>query len=434
LKLEFRTDQIIEANSTRNHIPAIGFGAAIPDAELRTKLVVNLLLEESDLTFVVVSEPEVSVPHYAFPRDADQFLNFRHGKGSGRFLMMANEVVALRNKQMTNLETGNNHVVNDNSSLRDVQRSDLRRNTRASKFQFCSMSLLSQNKSAGIHSFGVYRYLPKNPPARIFDQLAVEEPLEIVLRFRRKGLLVRKPISVTMRTPGMDHDLAIGFLYTEGIIHSGDAIASVKTGPTSSVELTIDSEVDLGRLERHFYTSSSCGVCGKTSLQALEINREIHLDPSRPGLSVDALLGIPQLARERQSIFDSTGALHAAAFFDSNNHFVRICEDVGRHNAVDKLIGAELRSGRRDFSDLLMFVSGRAGFELVQKSIMSGISFMAAVGAPSSLAVELARRYGSTLVGFLRENRFNLYSGLDRIRSSDGIAVNVSDPVYQIES
>jgi FdhD protein len=295
------------------------------------------------------------------------------------------------------------------------------------------MSYLSQNKSAGIQSFGVHRYIPKKTPARILDQLAVEEPLEIVLCFRRKELLVRKPISVTMRTPGMDEDLAIGFLYTEGIIHTADAITSVKTGPSSSVELTIDTELDLRRLERHFYTSSSCGVCGKTSLQALEMNREIHLDLSRPRFSVDALLGIPQLVREKQSIFDSTGALHAAAFFDSNNRFVRICEDVGRHNAVDKLIGAELRSGRKDFSDLLMFVSGRAGFELVQKSIVSGISFMAAVGAPSSLAVELARSYGSTLVGFLRENRFNLYSGLDRIRSPDGIAMDLSDPAYKIE-
>jgi FdhD protein len=290
------------------------------------------------------------------------------------------------------------------------------------------MSHLPQNKSAGIHSFGVHRYIAKHPPARVVDQLAVEDPLEIVLCFRRKGLLVRKPISVTMRTPGMDEELAIGFLYTEGIIHTAEAVTDVKTGPSSSVALTINADVDLRRLERHFYTSSSCGVCGKTSLQALEMNREIHLDASRPGYSADALLGIPQLVREKQSIFESTGALHAAALFDSNNHFVRICEDVGRHNAVDKLIGAELRSGRKDFSDLLMFVSGRAGFELVQKSIVSGIPFMAAVGAPSSLAVELARRYGSTLVGFLRENRFNLYSGLDRIRSLDGIVMHVSGP------
>ena len=288
------------------------------------------------------------------------------------------------------------------------------------------MSGLAQNKSFGVHGFGVQRYTANQPTLSILDQLAVEEPLEILVCFRRKGLLVRKPISITMRTPGMDEELAIGFLYTEGIIHAAEAIADIETGPSSSVALTINSDVDLRRLERHFYTSSSCGVCGKASLQALEMNREIHLDGARPRWSVDALLRVPQMVREKQPIFESTGALHAAALCDSNSHIIGICEDVGRHNAVDKLIGAELRRGREDFSDLLLFVSGRAGFELVQKSIMSGIPFMAAVGAPSSLAVELSRKYGSTLVGFLRENRFNLYSGLDRVRSSDAITMDAS--------
>ncbi|HWY91434.1 MAG TPA: formate dehydrogenase accessory sulfurtransferase FdhD [Chthoniobacterales bacterium] len=288
------------------------------------------------------------------------------------------------------------------------------------------MSRLAQNKSFGVHGFGVQRYTANQPTLSILDQLAVEEPLEILVCFRRKGLLVRKPISITMRTPGMDEELAIGFLYTEGIIHAAETIADIETGPSSSVALTINSDVDLRRLERHFYTSSSCGVCGKTSLQALEMNREIHLDAARPRWSVDALLRVPLMVREKQPIFESTGALHAAALCDSNSHIIGICEDVGRHNAVDKLIGAELRRGREDFSDLLLFVSGRAGFELVQKSIMSGIPFMAAVGAPSSLAVELARKYGSTLVGFLRGNRFNLYSGLDRVRSSDAIIMDAS--------
>jgi len=293
------------------------------------------------------------------------------------------------------------------------------------------MSHLTQKKSSGIQGFEVRRYEAANPPVRNIDQLAVEDPLEIVLRFRRKGLLVRKPISVTMRTPGMDAELAIGFLYTEGIIHAVNAITDIETGPSSSIKLTTNSDVDTRRLERHFYTSSSCCVCGKTSLQALEMNREIHLDAARPRISTDTLLSIPQLVRERQSIFESTGALHAAAFFDSDNHTVRVCEDVGRHNAVDKLVGAELRRGRTDFSDLLMFVSGRAGFELVQKAIMSGVPLMAAVGAPSSLAVELARKYNFTLIGFLRGNRFNLYSGSERIRSRDEIAMDFSEPVWE---
>jgi FdhD protein len=273
-------------------------------------------------------------------------------------------------------------------------------------------------ESPSIRDFGVRRYLLTGYPAHDVDQLAVEEPLEIVLRFRRRTTLVRKPVSITMRTPGQDQELAIGFLYTEGILHDRNAIEEISEGADSSVTITVTGNLDLKRLERHFYTSSSCGVCGKSSLQALQINREIHLDPSRPKHSVDFLVHAPRLVREKQSIFQRTGGLHAAALFNLEGSLLRISEDIGRHNAVDKLVGAELLAGRTDFSDLLLFVSGRAGFELIQKSIMSGIPFMAAVGAPSSLSVELARRYGSTLIGFLRDNRFNLYSGPDRIFES----------------
>ena len=177
-------------------------------------------------------------------------------------------------------------------------------------------------------------------------------------------------------------------------------IGEIELGPASSISVTIAGDVDLSRLERHFYTSSSCGVCGKTSLQALRMNREIHLDRSRPRHSIEFLLRLPALVRERQSIFKHTGGLHGAALFDQAQNIVRVCEDIGRHNAVDKLVGAELLAGRTDFSDLLLFVSGRAGFELVQKSIVTGIPFMAAVGAPSSLSIELAREYGRHWLGF----------------------------------
>jgi FdhD protein len=266
-----------------------------------------------------------------------------------------------------------------------------------------------------MRDFGVRRHVLRDSPANDVDHLAVEEPLEIVLRFRRRTSLVRKPISITMRTPGQDQELAIGFLYTEGILHERNGIEEMTQGSDSSVTITVTGNVDLQRLERHFYTTSSCGVCGKSSLQALQMNREIHLDPARPKHSVDFLVQAPGIVRERQSIFERTGGLHAAALFDPEQNLLRVCEDIGRHNAVDKLVGAELLAGRTDFSDLLLFVSGRAGFELIQKSIMSGIPFMVAVGAPSSLSVELARQYGSTLIGFLRDNRFNLYSGATRV-------------------
>jgi FdhD protein len=270
-------------------------------------------------------------------------------------------------------------------------------------------------ESHSIRNFGVRRHISAEKPTNDIDHLAVEEPLEIVLRFRRRGTLVRKPISITMRTPGQDRELAVGFLYTEGILHDRNAIEEIAHGTDSSITITVPGNLDLKRLERHFYTSSSCGVCGKTSLQALQMNREIHFDPSRPKHSVEFLVKTPRIVREQQSIFERTGGLHAAALFDPSRNLLRVCEDIGRHNAVDKLVGAELLAGRSDFSDVLLFVSGRAGFELIQKSIMSGIPFMAAIGAPSSLSVELARQYGSTLIGFLRENRFNLYSGPDRV-------------------
>jgi FdhD protein len=269
--------------------------------------------------------------------------------------------------------------------------------------------------SPSMRDFGVSRHSSTEPSANEIDHLAVEEPLEIVLRFRRRSLLVRKPVSITMRTPGQDLELAVGFLFTEGILHQKGAIESLEQATDSSVTVTVSVDVDLKRLERHFYTSSSCGVCGKTSLQALRINRQVQLKPAWPKHSVGFLVRASDIVRAKQSIFDRTGGLHAAALFDSNQNLIRICEDIGRHNAVDKLIGAELLDGRIDYSDLMLFVSGRAGFELVQKSISAGIPFMAAVGAPSSLSVELAREYGSTLIGFLRENRFNLYSGFNRV-------------------
>lgn len=282
-------------------------------------------------------------------------------------------------------------------------------------------------ESPSIRDFGVRRHISMGEPANDVDHLAVEEPFEITLRFRRRAMLVRKPISITMRTPGEDQELAVGFLYTEGILHDRSSIEEIALGTDSSITITVAGNLDLKRLERHFYTSSSCGVCGKTSLQALEINREICLDLSRPRHSFEFLVQIPRTARVKQSIFERTGGLHAAALFDQERNLLRICEDIGRHNAVNKLVGAELLAGRTDFSDLLLFVSGRAGFELIQKSIMAGIPFMAAVGAPSSLAVELARQYGSTLIGFLRENRFNLYSGPDRVLATGKGPVPVSE-------
>jgi FdhD protein len=245
------------------------------------------------------------------------------------------------------------------------------------------------------------------------DLLAVEEPLEIRINER--------PISITMRTPGHDFELVAGFLFTEGIIPGPDAIERIRfttdhehsrsAGNSVSVDLKSGVEVDFGRLGRHFYTSSSCGVCGKASLEALAAQGCPVLPRNGPYFRAALIPELPGRLRREQAVFDRTGGLHAAALFDSNGELRSLREDVGRHNAVDKLIGAEMLAGRTPLNDRLVMVSGRASFELMQKALMAGIPVLAAVGAPSSLAVEVAQRYNMTLLGFIRDGRFNVYSG-----------------------
>jgi FdhD protein len=259
------------------------------------------------------------------------------------------------------------------------------------------------------------------------DTLAVEEPLEIRLAYLQDGAQAHRSISITMRTPGHDAELACGFLFSEGIIHRRDEIAGVRACgfPTGSlglrntvrVTLAPHVSVDMARLERHFYTSSSCGVCGKTSLEALRVaGLQSIADPSftiSPGL----IHQLPQRLRQTQDVFEQTGGLHAAAMFDAEGALLALREDVGRHNAVDKLIGSALLADACPLARRVLMLSGRASFELVQKAIVAGIPVIAAVGAPSSLAVELAEQYQLTLIGFVRDRRFNIYSGFERVES-----------------
>lgn len=239
------------------------------------------------------------------------------------------------------------------------------------------------------------------------DLLAVEEPLEI----RIDG----KSVVITMRTPGNDEELAAGFLFTEGILRSRAQLASIAIAGRNIVSASLAEEVDLGRLERHFYMSSSCGVCGKASIQAIEAAGCAGLDASGPILAPEVIHQLPEKLRARQAVFDRTGGLHAAALFDSAGEFLDLREDVGRHNAVDKLIGGAFLRDALPLDRHVLLVSGRASFELVQKAVMGGIGVLAAVGAPSSLAVEVALRYGMTLCGFVRNRRFNIYSGAWRL-------------------
>jgi len=250
------------------------------------------------------------------------------------------------------------------------------------------------------------------------DSVAVEEPLEIRLGYEAGGERHTKSVSITMRTPGDDEELALGFLFGEGILRSPNDIAIVKPCRGDNavrVELESGVAVDLGRLQRHFYTTSSCGVCGKASLDALRIQGAEPLPANNGQFDREVIVSIPDRLRAAQKTFEQTGGLHAAAAFDTQGELIVVREDVGRHNAVDKVVGALLSDGRLPAAEMGLMVSGRASFELMQKALQAGIPLLAAVSAPSSLAVELAREFNVTLIGFLRGNNFNIYSGEERI-------------------
>ncbi len=254
------------------------------------------------------------------------------------------------------------------------------------------------------------------------DLLAVEEPLEIQLGYERKGWRVHKSVSITMRTPGADDELAAGFLFTEGILSDGAQIEAIHAGDENvvRVELRAGVEVDLRRLERHFYTASSCGVCGKASIAALNLNARQPRPAPGPVFDAATIHDFPATLRATQAVFDQTGGLHAAALFDPAGTLLSLREDVGRHNAVDKVIGVQILAGASlPLAGRGLFVSGRASFELVQKALAAGLPLLAAVGAPSSLAVEIAQTHGMTLLGFVRGGRFNVYAGEQRIRTAN---------------
>ncbi|MDQ3798994.1 MAG: formate dehydrogenase accessory sulfurtransferase FdhD [Acidobacteriota bacterium] len=263
------------------------------------------------------------------------------------------------------------------------------------------------------------------------DTLAIEEPLEIRLGFTGEdGEFGHKAVSVTMRTPGNDFELAAGFLFTEGVLSDGNQISSIKhcgarfgqLKNTVRVDLQPGVRINLKKIERNFYTTSSCGVCGKSSIEALETGAKRIKRSDYPQVSPAAIYRLPEKLRRAQKVFDHTGGLHAAAIADARGNLIELREDVGRHNAVDKLIGAKFLANEIPLlTDKILFLSGRASFELVQKAVMARIPVIAAVGAPSSLAVDAAAEFGVTLLGFVRENRFNVYTGFERIVPAEEI-------------
>jgi FdhD protein len=261
------------------------------------------------------------------------------------------------------------------------------------------------------------------------DSVAVEDPLEIQIAQERKGLRTIRSLSVTMRTPGHDDELAIGFLFGEGLLNQRSDVAEVEFAAdvTNCVRIRLRPgvNVDVTHLDRNFYTTSSCGICGKASLEAVrKIARGVRShEDGKFRVQASTIHQMPARLLESQRVFERTGGLHAAGLFDCTGDLCLLREDVGRHNAVDKVVGAEWLEGHIPIANRILFVSGRASFELVQKAVRAGIPILAAVGAPSSLAIELAEASSMTLLGFVRNGRFNIYSADYRISDAGEIGV-----------
>jgi len=256
------------------------------------------------------------------------------------------------------------------------------------------------------------------------DALAAEEPLEIQLIYGPTADRQQQSISVTMRTPGQDPELATGFLFTEGIICSEKDIKAISSDShiTNSIQVSLHEHIIpvLKTSQRNFVSNSGCGMCGKTDLSAIytPVGAQTNTD-NIDGWPASLIVRLPDLLRQQQQLFEDTGGIHAAALFDPSAAMLLMREDIGRHNAVDKLIGASLQQAFFPLHQYILLLSGRAGFELIQKAAMAGIKVIAAVGAPSGMAVKMAKEWDITLIGFLRQQRFNIYNGEQRIRCSE---------------
>ncbi|NVM66738.1 FdhD protein [Mucilaginibacter sp. SG538B] len=291
---------------------------------------------------------------------------------------------------------------------------------------YCRQMIPARNLS--IMPLEVIR-MTRNEVNPLADFLAVEEPLEIRLAFNQREERVIRNISVTMRTPGNDTELALGFLFTEGIIRAASDIRSVELrgfacaeNKENTIQVNLQESItpNISQADRNFYTTSSCGVCGKGSIAAI---RTVSVfEPSAEDeyvcWSLDTLMELPSRLRRQQEIFQETGGLHACALFDDSGELILLKEDVGRHNALDKLIGTALQMNLLPLKRYGLLLSGRASFELIQKAAMGGVTIVAAIGAPSSLAVTLAEEFNITLIGFLKNDRFNIYTHQKRINFS----------------
>ena len=257
------------------------------------------------------------------------------------------------------------------------------------------------------------------------DQISIEEPLEIILKYKDKKTWVEKTISITMRTPGHDEDLVRGFLFNERVVEQinhidnielvGDPVGQYKLKNKAVATINNSENIDIDKIKRNFLTNSSCGVCGKTSLDSLEIIKKDKILRSVPKINHEIIMKSPLMLRQNQSEFAKTGGIHASGLFDQKGNVIALREDVGRHNALDKLIGLVLKENLLDNNSQFLTCSGRLNFDLVQKALMANIGVLVGVGAPTSLAVDLAKKFNMTLVGFVKDKSFNIYSNNERI-------------------
>ena len=257
------------------------------------------------------------------------------------------------------------------------------------------------------------------------DQISIEEPLEIIIKFKENNTWIQNTISVTMRTPGDDKNLITGFLFNEKIIENINYIEDIqsigkplgKYNLNNKIIVTLNNSqnIDIDKIKRNFLTNSSCGVCGKTSLDTLEMIKKDKIIKSLPKIKYKIITESSEILRKNQIEFSKTGGIHASGLLDTDGNIIALKEDVGRHNALDKLIGYALRKNLLDVTNQFLACSGRLNFDLVQKALMANIGVLTGVGAPTSLAIDLANKFDMTLVGFVKEDRFNIYSNEDRI-------------------
>jgi len=273
-------------------------------------------------------------------------------------------------------------------------------------------------------NYKVIKFRSKNSN-EVNDQVSIEEPLEIILKYKDKENWIENTISITMRTPGDDEDLVTGFLFNERVIEkinhienieaSGEPVGQYKLQNKIIITINNSENIDIGKIKRNFLTNSSCGVCGKTSLESLEIIKKDKVIKSIPKIHHEIIMNSPDILRQNQSEFSKTGGIHASGLFKASGEIIAVKEDVGRHNALDKLIGFVLKQNLLDNSSQFLTCSGRLNFDLVQKALMANMGVLIGVGAPTSLAIDLANKFDMTLVGFVKEGSFNIYSNKERI-------------------